>query len=282
MRYKIKPTTVAAVYALAILVAMVFLYPYLWMVINSFRASKDIVSKPLALFSGNFSFGAYQNISVMGGKSLFHYARNSLIITVSSVVLTLIVCSLGAYALTRKQNSPFFKLILTIVLVSIMYPWALLIIPVYIVVIKLGLIGTHVGIVLAITGGTGIALPFFLFQQFFRQVPDELIECACVEGAGEVAILTKIVIPMSRPVYGTVTLIQFMLLWGEWFYVSVLSNSLSTASLPVSLLNMNSELGIELNEVMALSALISVPIIILFIITQQRVMEGLAQGSLKE
>ena len=126
-----------------------------------------------------------------------------------------------------------------------------------------------------------MALPFLIFQQFFKTIPYEIIECADVEGASEFTILRKIIVPMASPVFGTVALITFMFNWGEWFYVMVLSNSLRTATLPVALLNINSELGQELNSVMALSSIIAVPIIILFIFTQKRVLEGIAQGSVK-
>lgn len=261
--------------------AVIMLFPYIWMLANSFRSSADIVSHPLSLFDGNFTLQAYRSIEMPGGRPITQYLCNSLIITICSVVLSLMICSLGSYALTRKPKLPGFRVTMAFFLVSIMYPWALLVIPLYTIVFNLGLLGTHIGIILAITGGTGIALPVFIFLQFFKSIPYEVIEYADVEGASEFTILMKIVIPMARPVYTTVALITFMTNWGEWFYVMVLSNTMDTATLPVALMNSNSELGVELNSIMALASVISVPVIILFVFTQRRVMEGIAQGSVK-
>jgi len=280
-RKDVKLVTNICLYLFMITISLVFLFPYIWMLSNSFRTTEQLVSKPLAIFSGSFTLQSYKNIMSLGGKTILLYISNSLIITTASVLLALVTSSLGAYALTRKPNLPGFKAVMFLFLVSIMYPWALLVIPIYMVMLKLGLMGTHIGVILAITGGTSIALPVFIFQQFFKSIPYELIECAEVEGANELTILTKIVIPIAKPVYGTVALITFMFNWGEWFYVMVLSNSLKTATLPVALLNTYGELGADINAIMALASLISVPIIILFIFTQRNVMEGIAQGSIK-
>ena len=278
---KAKPLTLISVYIFMIVMAVIMLFPYVWMVMNSFRSSRDIVLSPLALFTGPFTIEAYQGIMTLGGRPLIDYLLSSFIITASSVILTLIVCSLGAYALTRKPNLPGFKAANFFFLVSIMYPWALLVIPIYLTVFRLGLLGSYIGIILAITGGASVSLPYFIFQQFFKTVPYEIIECAELEGAKEFTILTRIIVPMAKPVIGTVALISFMFTWGEWFYVMVLSVTMKTATLPVALLNLNSEFGQELNSIMALSSLLSIPIIILFILTQKKIIEGLAQGSVK-
>lgn len=266
--------------ALSVL-SVVMLFPYVWMIFNSFRATEDIVLKPLELFSGSYTTDAYKGILMVGTHPIWFYFKNSLIITISSVLLTIVVCSLGAYAMTRRSRSRGFRAVLFLFMVSIMYPWALLVIPLYVIVLNLGLIGTHLGIILAITGGTGISLPVFIFQQFFKSIPYEVIESADIEGAKELKILLKIVFPMAGPVFGTVALLTFMTNWGEWFYVSVLSNKTATATMPVGLMNLNTELFLEMNRIMAMASIISVPIIILFIFTQKRVTEGIAVGSVK-
>jgi drug/metabolite transporter (DMT)-like permease len=136
----------------------------------------------------------------------------------------------------------------------------LLVIPVYLVMFKLGLLGSYAGIVLFLALGP---LQFFLFEQFFRKIPVEVIEAALIDGAGEWRILTRVVLPMAMPVTATVTLITFLLNWAQWFPIMVISRSPDTYTLPVALLSMNSELGANFQGIMALAVLTTLPVAVL-------------------
>lgn len=273
--------TTTSLYIVMLLIAFAMLYPYIWMISSSFKDTTEVVRSPLKLWSDNFTLDAYKDVLTVGNKPIGHYLKNSLVITCGSVLLTLVCCSLGAYAMTRRPKKLAFRITLMMFMVSIMYPWALLVIPLYVIVLKIGLLGTRLGIILAITGGTGISLPVLIFQQFFKSIPYDVLEAADIDGASEFTIFRKIIFPMARPVFGTVALLTFMTNWGEWFYVSVLSDSMQTATLPVALLSLNTELFLEMNRIMAMATLVSVPIIILFVFTQRRVIEGIAVGSVK-
>lgn len=268
--------------ALAYLVAtgtsLLFLYPYWWMLVSAFRPTRAILSDPLRLWPETLSFRIFSEIGRIGGVELSTYIVNSLLITTLSTALGVIVTALGAYALVRRPKAPGFSLVRYGFLVTIMYPYMLLVIPVYLVMFKLGLLGSYAGIILFLALGP---LQFFLFEQFFRKIPNEVIEAAVIDGASEWQILTRVVLPMAAPITATVALITFLLNWAQWFPIMVISRSPDTYTLPVALLSMNSELGTNFQGIMALAVLTTLPVALLFLFAQKRVMEGMAAGAVK-
>ncbi len=265
-------------YAAAIVTSLLFLYPYWWMLVSAFRPTRAIMSAPLRLWPETLSFSIFTEIGRIGGVDLSTYALNSLVITTLSTLLGVAVTALGAYALTRRPKAPGFALIRYGFLVTIMYPYMLLVIPVYLVMFKLGLLGSYAGIILFLALGP---LQFFLFEQFFRKIPPEVIEAAIIDGASEWQVLTRVVLPMAAPITATVLLVTFLLNWSQWFPIMVISRSPDTYTLPVALLSMNSELGSNFQGIMALAVITTLPVAILFLIAQKRVMEGMAAGAVK-
>jgi ABC-type glycerol-3-phosphate transport system permease component len=265
-------------YAVAILTSLLFLYPYWWMLVSAFRPTRAIMSAPLRPWPETLNFQIFSEIGRIGGVNLSTYAVNSLAITTLSTVLGVIVTALGAYALVRRPKAPGFTLVRYGFLITIMYPYMLLVIPVYLVMFKLGLLGSYAGIILFLALGP---LQFFLFEQFFRKIPSEVIEAAVIDGASEWQILTRVVLPMAMPITATVALITFLLNWAQWFPIMVISRSPDTYTLPVALLSMNSELGSNFQGIMALAVLTTLPVAALFLLAQKRVMEGMAAGAVK-
>lgn len=272
-----RPLQIAA-YGVATLVSLAFLYPYWWMLVSAFRSTKAIMDAPLKLLPERFDLSIFSEISTIGGVSLIRYIANSLVITSLSTLLGVTVTALGAYALTRAPKLPGFAALRYGFLITIMYPYMLLVIPVYLVMFKLGLLGSYAGIILFLALGP---IQFFLFEQFFRKIPVEVIEAAIIDGASEAQVLFKVVLPMAAPITATVALITFLLNWAQWFPILVISKSPDTYTLPVALLSMNTELGANFQGIMALAVITTLPVAILFLLAQKRVMEGMASGAVK-
>lgn len=265
-------------YAFLTLTSLAFIYPYWWMVVSSFRDTQATMVAPLRLLPERFSFAAYWSIAEIGGVPLYRFVANSLVITVASTALAVIVTALAAYAMSRRPRLPGFAIVRYGFLLTIMYPYMLLLIPVYLVMHQLGLLGSPVGIILFLSLGP---IQFFLFDQFFRAIPKELIEAALVDGANEWQVLWRVVMPMARGVVGTVTLITFLLNWAQWFPVIVIANAPTSYNLPAALLMINTALGVDFPAIMALATVTTLPVIAVFLITQRRVMEGFAAGAVK-
>lgn len=275
---KQNPILKALMIALASVISLAFVFPYLWMIAASFRDTEAILTAPLRLWPETFSLKAYRDIAVLAGEPLSTYFINSIIVTGASTVFTVLTSLMGAYALTRAPHLPGFGLLRVGFLLVIMYPYMLLVMPVYLVMFQLGLLGTMTGIILFLSVGP---IQFFLFEQFFKSIPREVIEAARMDNASEMKILMKIVAPMSMPVVMTVILITVLLNWAQWFPVLVISRSTDTYTLPVALLSLNSELGVNFQGIMALATLTTVPVIIVYLLTQRRVMEGMISGAVK-
>jgi len=260
------------------LVTFVCLYPYWWMLVSAFRSSQAILSSPLRPWPETLSLDVLREIASVGGTPLWRYALNSLLITSASTVLGILVTALGAYALVRRPAFWAFRLLRAGFLVTIMYPYMLLVIPVYIVMYKIGLLGSYSGIILFLALGP---IQFFLFEQFFRTIPKSVMEAAVIDGATEAQILFSIVLPMAMPVVATAAIITFLLNWAQWLPVMVVSRSPDTYTLPVALLNLNGELGVNFQGIMAMSVLITIPVTLFFLIAQRRVMSGMTAGAVK-
>ncbi len=265
-------------YLVAILCSIFFLYPYWWMLISAFRPTEAVLTNPLALWPESFDFSAFKEIASVGGIPIWRYIANSLIITTASTLASVAITMIGAYALTRRPDLWAFRALRSGFLLTMMYPYMLLVIPVYIVMFKLGLLGTYAGIILFLALGP---VQFFLFEQFFRSIPGEVIEASIVDGASEWQVLFLVVLPMAMPVVATVAIITFLLNWAQWFPVLVISNRPDTYTLPVALLNMTGELGVNFQGIMALAILTTIPVTIVFLIAQRRVMQGMSEGAVK-
>ena len=272
------PFVTTAMIAFGLVVSFTFVFPYLWMLSASFRTTQAVLTAPLNLWPESFNLSAYRDLSVLAGKPLSTYMINSVFITGASTFFTVLTSMMGAYALTRAPRLPGFGLLRVGFLLVIMYPYMLLVLPVYIVMFKIGLLGTMTGIILFLSVGP---IQFFLFEQFFKSIPNEVIEAARMDNASEWAILAKVVAPMSKPVVMTVILITVLLNWAQWFPVLVISSSPDTYTLPVALLSLNSELGVNFQGIMALATVTTLPVILVYLATQRRVMEGMIAGAVK-
>ena len=265
-------------YILAVTVSLFCLYPFYWMLVSAFRSSKAILSSPLRPWPESFSLSILSELSQIGGTPLWVYVGNSIAITTASTAIGVLVTALGAYALVRRPDFWLFRLFRVGFLATIMYPYTLLVIPVYLVMFKIGLLGSYTGIVLFLAVGP---IQFFLFEQFFKTLPKTVLEAAVVDGATEFQILFRVVIPMAMPVVATAAIITFLLNWSQWLPILVVSKSPSTYTLPVALMNLNGELGVNFQGIMALSVITTLPVILFFLLAQRRVISGMTAGAVK-
>jgi ABC-type glycerol-3-phosphate transport system permease component len=270
--------TTAALYAVALAISLFFIYPFYWMIVSSFRTQAENLSSPLQLWPEQPSLVAYRALQTLGGLPLMHYVANSIAMTLAASALVVVTTTLGTYALWRKPGLPLFGLLRNGFLLTVMYPAMLLVIPLYVVRYRLGMLGSHVGIVLVLSL---LPIAFFMLNEFLKSLPRELVEAAMIDGAGELQILAKVIVPVALPIVVTVSLIAFLLIWKQWFPVLVISTSPSTYTLPVALLSLNGEYGVNFEATMALATITTLPIAILFASTQRRVSHGLTAGAIK-
>lgn len=265
---------------------LIFSVPFLFMITNSFEEFSYVLPYPPKLFPTRLDFSAYKHILEM---DIFPTAvKNSVINTFVTVVLSVFVSTLSAYGFARIRF-PGRDKIFAVYLFTLMMPGFLNIIPQFLVLkgIKLpglenGLIGTRAGLVL-IYMATNVCGHTFFLRNFFRGLPNSLSESVIVDGGGHGTIFFKVMLPLSTPAIGTMTIFAFQGFWEEYFTAKVLVGANEEMiTLPLLLQRLNGQYATRWEWVFAASILALIPVVLLFVIFQRKmVVGGLTQGAVK-
>lgn len=265
-------------YILLILVLIIILSPTLWVFSTSFKSSEEkLFTTPPSIIPKLPTMGNY--IDSLDVMNYFRGTFNSFFITISAVLLNLILCSLGAYPLAR-MNFIGRQTILLSILATFMIPPQVIIVPLYIMVSGLGLGNTYAGVILPM----GInALGIFLMYQAFRGIPIELEEAAIIDGATDLQIWSKIMIPLIKPTIAAVSILLFITYWNRFLWPMIILNSEEFYPLQVQLVNLVKGLfGANWRTTAASAVLTSIPPVLFFLWLQKYFISGMMSGALKE
>ncbi len=210
------------------------------------------------------------------------YFRNSVIITATVILGVLVTCTLAGYAFARIRF-PGRNVLFTVLLATLMIPGTVTFIPGFLLV-RGDIIpwGSWLNTLPALTVPfMSTAFIIFLFRQFFAQIPDELWDAARIDGAGHLRFLTTVVLPMSRPIVTTATLLTFVHAWNEFLWPLLVTTNPTWRPLAVGLANFIDEAGARTHLLMAGSVITIVPVLILYFFTQRQFTEGIATSGLK-
>lgn len=260
-------------------VSCVMLYPLLWLVSSSVKPENEIFTS-LSVWPQKFQFDNY----VKGWNGLpmpfTVFYKNSLIVTVLSVIGNLISCSFAAYAFARLRftgRAFFFALMMT----TLMIPYHVVLIPQYVEFLKLGWVNTYLPLVVPkflATDGFFV----FLMVQFFRQLPRELDEAAMIDGCSPFKIYWKIILPLSLPAMGTAAIFSFIWVWEDFLGPLIYLNDIKTYTVPLALrLFLDAEGESVFGQMFAMSVLSLVPVVIFFILFQKLIVRGIATSGMK-
>lgn len=254
---------------------LIIVYPVLWMLFASFKSKGEIVENiwgpPQSLVWENY-VDAWNTAKL--GYALF----NSVVTSVGSVALVIALASLAGYAFA-KLRFRFATLIFLIFVFTMHAPAP--IIPLYVMLVKLGMTDSRIGLILPMVAG-GLPLSIFIFQAFFRSIPTELLDAAKVDGCTELTAFLRVVLPISGPAIATVAILEFVGAWNQYFLALVLLRSAEMRTVPLALQVFFYDYGrTEWSQVFAALSIGSLPIIILYIIMQRQFIQGLTAGSLK-
>ena len=261
-----------------VLVSAIWIYPFLWMVSASFKSSMELFKNGLKLIPEHFSFDSYSRAWVKGGFS--DYFLNSVIVTVSTIVLVVIRCLLAGYILAMYEFKGK-KIILLCLVATFMIPTGTTIIPVVEISDKLCLLNTRIGVILALAGGGQVA-SILLYKAFFQNTPKSISEAAIIDGAGFFSVFARIMAPMTGPVTATTVIMTFMGAWNNFMIPLVFTFCVPEyRTLPVGMMAFQSVNETDWSGMAAAGVMSLLPIIIVFIALQKYFINGIA-GAVKE
>ena len=249
--------------------------PFLWMLGVAFRSPADLYADPGRLWPGHWTGAGFH--SVVTQLPFTRLAVNSIVFAGGTTVLLLLIDSLCAYALARLRFRGQ-NLIFWIVLLTLMVPFQVMLIPLFLTVFHLGWLNTFQGLIIPRSVS---ALGIFMLRQFFVKIPKELDEAARVDGAGPFRIYWQIILPLARPALASLFVIQFMALWNDFLWPLVISSSTDMRTLPSALTLFSSQSGVDHAALMAGAAISLAPLAIAFLLAQRFFVEGIATTGIK-
>ena len=262
--------------ALAVFVVWT-LAPVAWMIVSSLLNPIALTSVPPDLAPGQLTLDNYREVLETGG-SLLPALRNSLLVSLLTTGIALVLGSAAAYAIARLAV-PGGNTIALLTLATQMFPGIVIIIPLFIVLSRLGLIDTYAGLV---TVYLSFVLPIVIWvlKGFFEAIPRDLEKAAAIDGASTMQTFTRIVLPISLPPLFATGLFAFIESWNEFMFAVILTR-LRTKTVPIAISEFAGQYQTSVGQMVAAAALASVPVIVLAVVFRKYILLGFAEGAIK-
>ena len=267
----------AVVTVIMLALGVLFLLPFIWMISTSFKPEIDVFKYPIEWIPKNWQ--AVENYKeVWFGKYTFGlFYWNTIKVAVITTLISVIVSSMAAYAFSHLE----FKgrdFMFIIVLMTFMVPNTSIIVPQFLILKELKLIDTHLGLIFV---GSFSALGTFMLRQFFMGIHKEYLEAARMDGAGQYRIFTLVALPLVRPALATYAILRFIWTWNDYINPLIFLRSRHLETIQIGIQKFASESGAFFSLIMAGTVSAIIPLIIIFIIGQKQVIEGIALGGVK-
>lgn len=265
--------------ALAIILLFIFL-PIYWMVVTSIKPNEAAFQIPPELFPSEPSLMSYIN-QLQDRTGFLTYFVNTLIVSLATTLLSIVVAVFAGYAFSRFQfpgKGPLF----IVILASQMFPLTLIVVGIYVLFNQLNLLDTYLGLILAFTS---FSLPFaiWMMEGFFNTIPRDLEEAAMVDGSGRFGTLFKVILPLTRPGIIAVGVYSFLNSWNNLLFALSLTSSQDMRMIaPGFLLTYVGEFQYFWADAMAGSVIVTLPMIVIFIMLQRHLVQGMTAGAVKE
>ncbi|NYG45471.1 multiple sugar transport system permease protein [Bradyrhizobium sp. IAR9] len=264
-------------HAVLLVTGALILVPFVWMLSLSIKTPGEIFRASFSFWPAQF-YGVENYTKALTTAPLLRYMGNGLIVCALVLALQIIVCAPCAYALA-KLRFPGRDLLFGMVLISLLLPYQVLSMPLFILGYQIGILDTYAALVFPY-----VVSPFgiFLFRQFFKTIPDDVVHAARLDGLSELAIVWRIMVPMALPAIIAFSIFSVVSHWNDLFWplIAVRSENLMPPPLGIMAFK-NEEAGNDYGPLMAAATLVVLPLIIAFIVAQKWFVEGLTGGAVK-
>jgi alpha-1,4-digalacturonate transport system permease protein len=263
-----------AMYVAGILIAILMLFPFYWMVVTALRpagyeADLSLIPQP---------YLAFENLPrAWGARDFTRFTINSTIIAVFGTILIVTVNALAGFAFAKYR---FFgrEVLFYMVLATMLVPFHITMIPVYVTLARLGLTNSHLGVILP---SAATAFGIFLMRQYVQSIPDELLEAARIDGASELRIFIQIILPLTKPVLAVLTIFSFLARWNDFLLPLLVLTSPDMQTLPIGIAVFIGEYRADWPAVMFVSLISIIPTVVVFLVFQRYFVRGIAMSGMK-
>ena len=262
-------------YVISVALAVMVVIPFYWMIITSLKSKGALMALPIQWIPRHPTLQSYRKVF-----SLFPFGKailNSLFVSITFTVITVLSSSMAAFAIAKirfKGAGVFFRMYL----MSMMIPAQITLIPLFIIMSRLNLTNTYTSV---ISPSIFSAFSIFLLVQNLRSLPDDFMEAARIDGASLWTTFFRVIMPMEKPVLATLVITTFMGAWNDYLWLLVMLSDKNKMTLTLALNTLNGQYGTEYNVLMAGCLISMIPIIVVYIIAQTQMKQGITAGGVK-
>jgi len=262
-------------YILLLILSFIFLFPVFWMIISSFKLPDELLSWPSSLFGNNPTLSNFINVLTAGNFAV--YFRNTVFVSVTATLLTVVVNLMSGYAFAKYQFR-FKNVLFAAILATMMVPLEVIMIPVFRVIVIANLANNLWGLIIP-----AIASPaaIFLVCQYYKGISNDFIEAARIDGASEFDIFLKVMLPMATPLIAVLCILSFMWRWNDYLWPLLVIFSRNNFTIQLALGNYSADFNMSWNLLLAMSSLSIIPVILIFIVLQKFIIGGITTGGVK-
>ncbi|MBI2114238.1 MAG: carbohydrate ABC transporter permease [candidate division NC10 bacterium] len=250
--------------------------PLLWMLFTSLKPPQDLFAYPPRIF-GRYTLANFHRL--ISETDFVTYLKNSIVVAGVTVLLDIVVATLGAYSLTRYRYRGK-ELLANMTLFTYMFAPIMIIVPIYVLLKELNLTNSHLGMILAYTS---ISLPFtlWLLRAFFQSFPVDLEQAAFIDGANRFQSLIYVVIPQALPGIIATSVFAFVVVWNDYLFARILLNDPMLQTMPVGLQDIYESTIVDWGLLMSGAVIVTIPAVIFFLIVQRYLIQGWGMGAVK-
>lgn len=263
-------------WVLLLFLIFLFLMPIVWVMASSFKNAGELFSWPPSLFGKNPSLDNYRKALEEGSFGVYFF--NTVFTSLTATFLTVVVNVMSGYAFA-KYHFKGEKLLFGVVLATLMIPLEVIMIPIFKVIVATGLYNSLWGLIIpAVASPTAV----FLVRQYYTGIPDAYMEAARIDGASELNILMRVMLPLAKPVVSVLCIFSFMWRWNDYLWPKLVINSKERYTIQLALANYSGEYSVDWNSLLAMSVISMIPVILVFITLQRYIIGGMTAGGVKE
>jgi ABC-type glycerol-3-phosphate transport system permease component len=255
---------------------LITLVPIVWMLSTSLKSPEHVFTFPIEWLPDALHVENY--VQALGARPFFLYLFNSILASSVSVLITVVISSAAGYSFAHFKF-PGRDILFIVVLSTIMIPFEVIAVPLYLQIYHWGWVDSYAGLILPTSLS---AIGIFIMRQYMMGIPKDFIESARIDGASELQILTRIMWPMSLPAMSAVAIFSFVATWNSYLWPLLIINDDTLRTLPLGMALYENQLTVTYNRIMAVAVFGAMPVVLLFVMLQKNFVKGIALTGLKE